>query len=308
MNFDLIKLEGKPLTKLIECVSNGIGTMYEPTRIKRKADADAYTIRTIAKAKAEAKTNNELIEEEIFNRIEKRLLYTERCRQENIDSVIAKAAELLTSVEQVSNENIDKDWSTAFFNYIQDISDEEMQDIWSRILAGEVERPNSHSLRTLNTLKLLSKEEALIFKKMSNFVLHDNSSYFVIENNNILPESKLSIAEKRLLNEIGLIEPTGSTIIERKLLPNTSCILFYNGTAFHIENKNTTNIKIRFGSSLLTKTGTDLIRLVNPHVDDAFLASFCNFLSDLGLSGKHSEFKPSSKPNEGCLKQPYIIF
>ena len=35
---DILGLE-EPLTKLIECVSNGIGKIYEPTHIKRIAKA-----------------------------------------------------------------------------------------------------------------------------------------------------------------------------------------------------------------------------------------------------------------------------
>lgn len=30
--FNLIKLEGKPLEKLIEVISNGIGTLYKPVQ------------------------------------------------------------------------------------------------------------------------------------------------------------------------------------------------------------------------------------------------------------------------------------
>ena len=42
----------KPLTKLVEVVSKGIGTLYEPRSIRKKADAEAYKQEVIANADA----------------------------------------------------------------------------------------------------------------------------------------------------------------------------------------------------------------------------------------------------------------
>lgn len=39
-----------PFTKLIEVVSDGIGTLYPPRHIRKGADARAYEIGTIEKA------------------------------------------------------------------------------------------------------------------------------------------------------------------------------------------------------------------------------------------------------------------
>lgn len=49
--FNLIKLEGKPFEKLIEVISNGIGTLYKPRSIRKEADAKAYEIGIIESAK-----------------------------------------------------------------------------------------------------------------------------------------------------------------------------------------------------------------------------------------------------------------
>lgn len=46
-----------PVTKLIEVVSDGIGALYAPRRIRKEADARAYEIGTIEKAKTAAEIN-----------------------------------------------------------------------------------------------------------------------------------------------------------------------------------------------------------------------------------------------------------
>lgn len=40
----------QPLTKFVEVVSQGIGTLYEPTHIKRMAKSRAKEIKTISSA------------------------------------------------------------------------------------------------------------------------------------------------------------------------------------------------------------------------------------------------------------------
>ena len=46
-----------------------------------------------------------------------------------------------------------------------------MREIWGRVLAGEVKRPKSYSLRTMEILRNLAKEEAALFVKASRFYI-----------------------------------------------------------------------------------------------------------------------------------------
>ena len=74
----------------------------------------------------------------------------------NIDNVTQIAAEQLSQEDFVSEEPVEEDWTTRFFNIVEDISDEEMQRLWGKILAGEVKQPKSYSLRTLELLKKIN--------------------------------------------------------------------------------------------------------------------------------------------------------
>ena len=76
-------------------------------------------------------------------------------QQSNIENVLSQTANelLYTSDDAVSADPIVDDWIARFFGIIRDISSQEMQFIWSKILAGEFKKPGSFSLRTLDVIR-----------------------------------------------------------------------------------------------------------------------------------------------------------
>ena len=88
-----------------------------------------------------------------------------RKRLTNARSVVEDAADELGDKE-VSDHEPDPDWAARFFNDIQDVSSEEMQSLWAKVLAGEVERPGSTSIRTLSILRNLDQTAARLFGKL----------------------------------------------------------------------------------------------------------------------------------------------
>ena len=65
--------------------------------------------------------------------------------------------------KRVDDQEVDHDWIARFFNDVQDVSSEEMHVLWGKVLAGEVERAGSTSLRTLGILRDLDKATASTF-------------------------------------------------------------------------------------------------------------------------------------------------
>ena len=203
----LIKRGGKPLTKLIEVVANGIGKWCEPRYVVRMAHAEskAEHISVLEKAKREALLKND---EDLYNHlsaVEERLLTKESKRHRNIEQVVNRAANVLSSETEVSSETVDPDWITRFFDIVQDISNEQMQDLWGRILAGEVKQPKSFSLRTLETLRNITSYEAELFEKLSSYVFHSGKCYIF---NGLLENGypNLQYGAITRLMEMGLIQ------------------------------------------------------------------------------------------------------
>ena len=203
----LIKIDGEPLTKLIDVVANAIGKWYEPRNVVRMASAEAKAehIKTIEKVKREALLNQN---EDLYNHlsaVEKRLVTKESKRQQNIELVVNRAANVLSLETEVSSESVDSDWITRFFNIAQDISNEQMQELWGRVLAGEVKQPGTFSLRTLEALRNITSEEAQLFEKIACYVFHYGRCYIY---NGLLEDGyeDLQYGAMICLMEMGLIQ------------------------------------------------------------------------------------------------------
>ena len=172
MDNPLISLDNltQPLTKLVEVVSKGIGTLYAPFGTVRQAKADAQA--RIIRAKADAKVLS------LQQRAHNRLQYIETRRQANLEGIAVEASRALPNV--VSDESLDEDWILQFFENAQDVSDAEMQRLWGRLLAGEVASPRTYSKRTLQFLKTMDKQEAVAFVKYCGFAFADSGGWYFV--------------------------------------------------------------------------------------------------------------------------------
>ena len=180
-------LNVKALEKLLDYAASGIGSiagsMLAPWRARREAQAkeiaaqgDATVL--LIQAEAQAKAREILVSEDknyageldIAKSINQRILFQEQKRQLNIESVVQKAAEQLGD-KSVPDTEPDHDWTARFFSDVQDVSSEEMQSLWAKILAGEVERKESTSIRTLGILKNLDQATARLFRRFCSACL-----------------------------------------------------------------------------------------------------------------------------------------
>ena len=97
--------------------------------------------------------------------VTQRIQFQEEKRQRNIEAVVRQAASELGD-NDVPNSETDHDWTARFFNYVQDVSSEDLQSLWAKVLAGQVERTGSTSIKTLDVLKNLNKTTAKLFGKL----------------------------------------------------------------------------------------------------------------------------------------------
>ncbi len=101
--------------------------------------------------------------------------------QKNRESVFNHAAELLAQDSQNSSDHqsgseevsqdLDDDWINEFSYRAERASTERMQQLFGRVLAGEIKRPGSFSLFTIDFLCKISQKEASIITSISPFVV-----------------------------------------------------------------------------------------------------------------------------------------
>ena len=181
------------LVKLADYAASGIGSVAGPMlaswKARREANAkliaakgeaeeqrilaegQATTMRIIANAQADARSILVSPDSTVQGQLDfgatvnQRIQFQEEKRQSNIGQVVTKAA-LELEGKEVRDHEPDHDWTARFFNDVQDVSSEEMQQLWGKILAGEVESPGSTSLRTLSILKNLDQSTANTFQRL----------------------------------------------------------------------------------------------------------------------------------------------
>lgn len=275
----------QPITKLIEEVSKGIGGAYKPLGTVLQAKAEEYKIKCLTDAKLyQIKTlkedltdeENELVvTNENFeiklkgNSIEERALETmirkEVQSQINLDSIINKAIEFIEENSTVKDEPVETDWMTRFINISQDISNEEMQNLWAKILSNEVANPNSYSLRTLEVLKSLSTSEARLFTKFVDlgFKLSTskNSSTMVINNREYLNSNNISLDDLNLLKELNLI----NTELSYTIKSNEKMNIIYFDKGLFIENN--TEKDVWFHVATFSRIGNEINSLIKKNFE-----------------------------------------
>ena len=90
----------------------------------------------------------------------------------NVTRAVFKAEEALaTDLQDPSPYRIDEDWLTSWRDHAGRVSTEDLQQLWGRVLAGELKAPGTHSLRTLEFMKGLSKSEAENISRLACFVI-----------------------------------------------------------------------------------------------------------------------------------------
>lgn len=273
---NLLKVDGKPLEKLIDVISKGVGKIYKPRAIRKEADARAYEIEIIERAKSKALAESNEIESTMIDKIQERLIYKETKRQLNIENVSQIAAQQISTEDSVSEEPIDEDWTTRFFNIVEDVSDEEMQKLWGKILAGEVKQPKSYSLRTLELLKNLSNKDAEVFNRISNLVIISHNSPFLFQGkeHDFLEKHNLFLNDRLLLIEIGILQSDTTITRGLKQSENDYCTYFESGKHILKVLKKANTPENRIEIVRFTKIGEELLKLVIPTSNEEYLKDF----------------------------------
>lgn len=162
------------LNTLIKTVEAVIKTLYMPTLTLKngKAQVDVETYR---------KQQEGIISNQTFT------LYEITKLKNFINTANFAAKELENCNEQTSKENIDFDWIMRFFDAVSNVNNAEMQKLWGKILAGEIKHPGACSLRTMDIVYNMSKNEAKTFNKLCEYVVTSGDCYFIFHQGFLSP-------------------------------------------------------------------------------------------------------------------------
>ena len=330
------------LEKLVDYAASGIGSIAgsmlapwragreaEARRIAARGDADVLAILAegqagalpvIAEAQENARrrlANPEVIIEGEFavtEVIEQRVRFQEEKRQQNIAAIVTQAAAQLPDGE-VEDREPDHDWTARFFSEAQDVSSEQMQLLWAKVLAGEVEHQGSTSVQTLGILKNLDRKTAEIFARLCSacvYLIPNERHMFDARvlslgssaGSNVLAPYGFDYATLNLLNEHGLI------ISDYHSWRDYGPCVRHGGDAgsvlplryqdrywvldpmpgFQMQDQ------IRLHGVSLTSSGRELASIVGCEPADDYTAALSRFLQSQKLRLQEVEFVPPPQP------------
>ena len=106
------------------------------------------------------------------------------------------------SVDESEGEEVDQDWLNHFAGYAEKASSGEVQNLWAKVLAGEIRRSGSFSLSSLRLLSELDKRMAKTFERV---VRHRYNNAFIVKPK--VEEMRGSCLEElAFMAEVGLLQ------------------------------------------------------------------------------------------------------
>lgn len=186
-----------PATTLIEKIAGAMNWMAEPHQRKRLAKADAKAERIRAESDIEVA--------DLYRRTGRRWMGEEVMRQKNIESVITKALPLLSS--GADPKSVHDDWIVLLLQHARLISDEKVQEWWSRILADEANAPGSFSRKTLNILADIGRSDAEMFRQICGFSCEIEGSHLLLfdEADEVYTDNGVTSERLRHAQDLGLL-------------------------------------------------------------------------------------------------------
>jgi len=263
INLDIGKLT-KPATILIEKIAEAIGGLFRPYQIRRIAEAEAQA--------EKVRTLSQIEVTELQQRAMRRFLREEAKKQANIESITQKA---LPGLQDNSNPGaMDDDWIINFFDKCRLVSSEEMQILWSRLLAGEANSPGRFSRRTVNLLASLEKADAELFASLCCFRCCRRDAddpvgdpYIYDFENRVYNNSGLTFDTLTHLDGIGLISFNTAIGFGIMNLPQR-IVMRYFDSSFGLEFKKPKDNRMHIGAAIFSKPGTELAQIC--HSSPAF--------------------------------------
>ncbi|XQW85429.1 TIGR03899 family protein [Thalassotalea piscium] len=216
-------------------------------------------------------------------RTQKRERFLRLRKQQNLEIIIQKAIQYCSDNE--ITDRADVDWFNCFTELAEGISNPTMQELWAKILAFEVTKPGSFSLKTLQAFRTMSIGEAKLFAKACSLAVKDSTrkNLRIISGSSLLPGMFNFFSKKRLqkinLSKFGLSYTELLSLADNHLLfiqeTETTPVAIGESIHFYINNAPLTLTSVKNNSILsfykFTPIGAELANLISDSIDENYL-------------------------------------
>lgn len=198
-----------------------------------------------------------------------KMTYTEYYKAGNFLSIAQKADEEYSKMPHDDpTAAYDFDWYMRFYEAVGNVSDEEMQRIWAKILAGEVNRPGSFSLETLDVVRNLSKQDAELFTKICKHCIQSPPHRLSLPRyDNYLEKCGITYSEILRLDEIRLVNSSGLISLNLSIENNPATII-NQSLIMLIAANNEKKRKCSINQYPFTRIGCEIATLIGEATSD----------------------------------------
>ncbi|MGI9249721.1 MAG: DUF2806 domain-containing protein [Pseudohongiellaceae bacterium] len=227
--------------------------------------------------------------------------------QVNLDAISSIAAEELNNNDQVKSDSgkpvpdISEDWLNIFEKEACNKSSDEMRLLFGKILAGEIHRPSTYSIRTIRLLSQLDNQAAILFRTLCSLASTlRNRPHSVIDSRAIsiggnaalgsLSKYGLDYAHLNILQEHGLIIPEynswinyGPCVLDENNV--ASSVFQIQGKLFWLRRKNISGqiSDLKMSGVALTKAGVELLDIVDAEMNKQYMDDLFVFFAAKGF-------------------------
>lgn len=232
----------------------------------------------------------------ISNHLTENIMRKEFQKEINFAKAIDIAADILSQDNsEPPKEQVEQDWLYRFREVASNTTTEEIQQLWGRILAGEIKSPGKHSLRTLEFIKNLTQKEAKQIEKLFSFVINNQfiarsfKGFYDYESD--LLNSKLSFDYLSEMQGLGIISGVEADLID-KSLPKAIKQVYYYEVCFkeysdqddcYVFTHDNRNQELVINLCLLTQLGKELYDLCHVEMDVDYLNYIIKSLEEQGF-------------------------
>jgi len=266
-----INYPGDEPAKAFKATAELLRDLVLPATTYLGGKAEASKIISVANAEADAAA----IKVRTHLRLEREAIE----HQLNLEQIINKTASNLSFNHPKSlplGSPPDRGWVSRFSEQAKHAYDDQVQNMWASLLAGEVTTPGRFSVRLMRTLSELRTTEAQNFGHLADYVWADlNGTHFFLS---APPKTRRlfagrGVTDKMLenLDELGLISASPLQGFPSYTTKNIE--LLFHGRSYRLKEAT------RFECFTLSNLGVELLQLCKPEFDEEYLREVLTLLA-----------------------------
>jgi hypothetical protein len=298
----------KGADRLVQAIERGLGNFFAPYQKRRLTDAEISTFRKwrteLRKAGLEASTIDLSLDDRAVIRV-----YAEQSRkQENRETIAIEAAHDYRNhcetidVETPADQQIESEWLDRFWRLAEDVSSSDMQAVWGRILSRQAGGVYRYSARCLETLSLISREEAQELIRLSTFVssavIEGTPHYHILQYLSLGTRTDhLNKFNDRMSERVGRLRrdifgPAGIFLDSGSGWAQDISVQIENGTAnltiakklYRLKYDSKTDSTDYIGGGVgISPIGAEIFSLIDSVPDAEYLAALSESLASMGI-------------------------